>query len=71
MIEKKKTTRKNALFNNKFYPWNVSIISIYKYFREVKDNLTKYKKVFFKQYLEFGIKKITMYSGHSSDKSLR
>lgn len=45
MIEKKKkTTRKNALFNNKFYPWNVSIISIYKYFREVKDNLTKYKK---------------------------
>lgn len=43
MIEKKKTTRKNALFNNKFYPWNVSIISIYKYFREVKENLTKYK----------------------------
>ena len=32
------------LFNNKFYPWNVSIISIYKYFSEVKENLTKYKK---------------------------
>ena len=35
------------LFNNKFYPWNVSIISIYKYFREVKENLTKYEKMCF------------------------
>ena len=71
MIEKKLQGKMLYLFNNKFYPWNVSIISIYKYFREVKENLTKYKKVFFKQYLELGIKKITMYSGYCSDKSLR
>ena len=30
MIEKKLQGKMLYLFNNKFYPWNVSIISIYK-----------------------------------------